>query len=142
MCAPDDRIREAIQYRAARVDCFVAEFIIGTAEGRTRWLLAMTVRARRESWIASRSLSAGAHSRDPLARNDGERPAPSSRHHHLIADDDEFRQIHPPKTRGERDVGGVAAGAHQDAADPGVIVAGGEERTATRRQTNATTLKR
>src|SRR5205809_299436 len=25
-------------------------------------------------WIASRSLSSGAHSRDPLARNDGERP--------------------------------------------------------------------
>src|SRR5260221_9253022 len=90
----------------------------------------MTVRARRESWIASRSLSAGAHSRDPLARNDGERPAPSSRRHHLIADDDEFRQIHPPKARGERDVGGVAAGAHQDAADPGVIVAGGGRGTA------------
>jgi hypothetical protein len=26
---------------------------------------------RKESWIASRSLSSGAHSRDPLARNDG-----------------------------------------------------------------------
>src|SRR5258708_12576591 len=25
------------------MDCFVAEFIIGPAEGRTRWLLAMTV---------------------------------------------------------------------------------------------------
>jgi len=25
-----------------RIDCFVAEFIIGPAEGRTRWLLAMT----------------------------------------------------------------------------------------------------
>jgi hypothetical protein len=25
-------------------DCFVAEFIIGPAEGRTRWLLAMTTR--------------------------------------------------------------------------------------------------
>jgi hypothetical protein len=25
---------------------------------------------REESWIASRSLSSGAHSRDPLARND------------------------------------------------------------------------
>jgi len=24
------------------MDCFVAEFIIGPAEGRTRWLLAMT----------------------------------------------------------------------------------------------------
>ena len=27
---------------------------------------------RKGSWIASRSLSSGAHSRDPLARNDGE----------------------------------------------------------------------
>jgi hypothetical protein len=27
----------------------------------------------RGPWIASRSLSSGAHSRDPLARNDGER---------------------------------------------------------------------
>jgi hypothetical protein len=27
---------------------------------------------RVERWIASRSLSSGAHSRDPLARNDGE----------------------------------------------------------------------
>src|SRR5712671_3246251 len=27
-----------------------------------------------EAWIASRSLSSGAHSRDPLARNDGKRP--------------------------------------------------------------------
>jgi hypothetical protein len=37
---------EAIQTtRAAkqRLDCFVAEFIIGPAKGRTRWLLAMTV---------------------------------------------------------------------------------------------------
>jgi hypothetical protein len=25
-----------------RLDCFVAEFIIGPAKGRTRWLLAMT----------------------------------------------------------------------------------------------------
>jgi hypothetical protein len=24
------------------MDCFVAEFIVGPAEGRTRWLLAMT----------------------------------------------------------------------------------------------------
>jgi hypothetical protein len=35
---------EAKQSRnaAQRLDCFVAEFIIGPAEGRTRWLLAMT----------------------------------------------------------------------------------------------------
>jgi hypothetical protein len=38
-CAPDDRLREAIQ---EKMDCFVAEFIIGPAEGGTRWLLAMT----------------------------------------------------------------------------------------------------
>jgi hypothetical protein len=29
-----------------KLDCFVAEFIIGPAEGRTRWLLAMTKRKR------------------------------------------------------------------------------------------------
>jgi hypothetical protein len=28
--------------RKVRMDCFVAEFIIGPAKGRTRWLLAMT----------------------------------------------------------------------------------------------------
>ena len=50
-CAPDDRLRapdgslrEAGQSDAPRLDCFVAEFIIGPAEGGTRWLLAMTVR--------------------------------------------------------------------------------------------------
>jgi hypothetical protein len=42
-CAPDDRLREAIQCSEVRLDCFVAEFIIGPAKGRTRWLLAMTV---------------------------------------------------------------------------------------------------
>src|SRR5258708_4110176 len=41
-CAPDDRLREAIQKCSKELDCFVAEFIIGPAEGRTRWLLAMT----------------------------------------------------------------------------------------------------
>src|SRR5437868_262154 len=29
-------------------------------------------RSARKQWIASRSLSSGAHSRDPLARNDGD----------------------------------------------------------------------
>jgi hypothetical protein len=29
--------------RMRAVDCFVAEFIIGPAKGRTRWLLAMTM---------------------------------------------------------------------------------------------------
>jgi hypothetical protein len=28
--------------RKSKMDCFVAEFIIGPAKGRTRWLLAMT----------------------------------------------------------------------------------------------------
>src|ERR1700687_5398236 len=46
------------------------------------------------------------------------------RRHHLIADDQEFDQVHPPKTRGQRHVGGVASGGHQDAADPRAIVAG------------------
>ena len=42
-CAPDDRLRKAIHSDPSRgMDCFVAEFIIGPAEGRTRWLLAMT----------------------------------------------------------------------------------------------------
>src|SRR5258707_15899477 len=50
----------------------------------------------------------------------------SLRRHHLVADDEEFHQIHPAKARGQRDVGCVAAGRHQDAADPRVIVAGGE----------------
>ena len=36
---PDDRLREAI-HGAAKLDCFVAEFIIGPDEGGTRWLLA------------------------------------------------------------------------------------------------------
>src|SRR5438270_2653288 len=40
--APDDRLREAIQSRETRLDCFVAEFIIGPAKGGNRWLLAMT----------------------------------------------------------------------------------------------------
>ena len=37
-------VSEAIHSRKRRLDCFVAEFIIGPAEGRTRWLLAMTDR--------------------------------------------------------------------------------------------------
>jgi hypothetical protein len=42
--APDDRLRKAIHSHKESVDCFVAEFIIGPAEGRTRWLFAMTIR--------------------------------------------------------------------------------------------------
>jgi hypothetical protein len=33
----------------------------------------------KEEWIASRSLSSGAHSRDPLARNDENKNAPDRR---------------------------------------------------------------
>ena len=42
-CAPDDRLREAIhRCGEERMDCFVAEFIIGRRFAPTRWLLAMT----------------------------------------------------------------------------------------------------
>jgi hypothetical protein len=34
--------KQSIWPHRERMDCFVAEFIIGPAEGRTRWLLAMT----------------------------------------------------------------------------------------------------
>jgi hypothetical protein len=34
--------KQSILPREERMDFFVAEFIIGPAEGRTRWLLAMT----------------------------------------------------------------------------------------------------
>src|SRR5258705_7185742 len=50
----------------------------------------------------------------------------ASRRHDLIADDEELDQVHPPKTRGQRHVGGIASGAHQDAADPWAVVAGGQ----------------
>jgi len=46
--------KQSILPRKERMDCFAS--------------LAMTAVAL---WIASRSLSSGAHSRDPLARNDG-----------------------------------------------------------------------
>src|ERR1700694_2551555 len=52
--------------------------------------------------------------------------AVGSRRHHLIADDEEFDQVHPAKTRGQRHVGGVAPRGHQDAADPRMIVTGVE----------------
>ena len=50
-CEPCDKVGafanfalgEAIQNNKERLDCFVAEFIIGPARGRTRWLLAMTI---------------------------------------------------------------------------------------------------
>jgi hypothetical protein len=38
--------KQSISPHKERMDCFVAEFIIGPAEGRTRWLLAMTVIGR------------------------------------------------------------------------------------------------
>jgi hypothetical protein len=34
--------KQSMSPREDRMDCFVAEFIIGPAEGGTRWLLAMT----------------------------------------------------------------------------------------------------
>src|ERR1700730_1920576 len=40
---------------------------------------------RMKSWIASRSLSSGAHSRDPLARNDVEGAWPQSNITHRLA---------------------------------------------------------
>ena len=51
---PDDRLREAIQNPGRH--CERSEAIH---------------QAAKKEWIASRSLSSGAHSRDPLARNDG-----------------------------------------------------------------------
>jgi hypothetical protein len=36
--------RQSILSLRGKMDCFVAEFIIGPAEGRTRWLLAMTAK--------------------------------------------------------------------------------------------------
>jgi len=38
--------KQSISPRNERMDCFVAEFIIGPAEGRTRWLIAMTLPER------------------------------------------------------------------------------------------------
>ena len=55
------------------MDCF-AEPVIGRRFAPTRWL-AMTAGAL----DCSRSLSSGAHSRDPLARNDVEAAAPYMR---------------------------------------------------------------
>jgi hypothetical protein len=38
--------KQSIKPSKDRMDCFVAEFIIGPAEGRTRWLLAMTTNTK------------------------------------------------------------------------------------------------
>jgi hypothetical protein len=45
---------EAKQSRAAydALDCFVAEPVIGLAEGETRWLLAMTIKFNSSSFSA------------------------------------------------------------------------------------------
>src|ERR1700688_1303025 len=40
---------------------------------------------RGDRWIASRSLSSGAHSRDPLARNDAESVSPPPRRSSLVS---------------------------------------------------------
>jgi hypothetical protein len=41
----------------------------------------MAPQPQEEKWIASRSLSSGAHSRDPLARNDGITRIGAKSHH-------------------------------------------------------------
>ena len=41
------------------MDCFVAEFIIGPAEGGTRWLLAMTNNNYRVAFAASNARQNG-----------------------------------------------------------------------------------
>src|ERR1700750_154183 len=66
----------------------------------------------KESWIAS-SLVLLAMTEEA-----------ASRRHDFITDDDELEQIHPPENRGQRQVGGVAAGPHQDAADTRLVVTG------------------
>jgi hypothetical protein len=38
--------KQSIAPQKERMDCFVAEFIIGPTEGGTRWLLAMTTCSR------------------------------------------------------------------------------------------------
>jgi hypothetical protein len=39
--------KQSIAPQQASVDCFVAEFVVGPAEGGTRWLLAIMKRKRR-----------------------------------------------------------------------------------------------
>jgi hypothetical protein len=46
---PSLRAKRSNPASKERMDCFVAEFIIGPAEGRTRWLLAMTDEIREEN---------------------------------------------------------------------------------------------
>src|SRR5581483_11571785 len=43
---------------------------------------------------------------------------------HLIRYHHELLQLHPPEARGQRDIGGIAAGGHQDAADARHVVTG------------------
>src|SRR5450759_5588074 len=53
--------------RIARRECEVISAVIARSEATKQSRLSTSLR---QSWIASRSLSSGAHSRDPLARND------------------------------------------------------------------------
>jgi hypothetical protein len=69
---PDDRLREAIQLSAEKMDCFVAEFIIGPAEGRTRWLLATT---DTEVQDAARRASSSSRASNDFAESVGSRVA-------------------------------------------------------------------
>src|SRR6266436_9302537 len=66
-----DSAKQSIE-RQERLDCFVAEFIIGPAEGGTRWLLAMTIRtgsANGESSDSSRDLRRSMPVRKSLFRD-------------------------------------------------------------------------
>jgi hypothetical protein len=64
---PDDRLRRAIQYSEAPVIESRSRSVLDTPLSRSMTVL----NGAAARWIVSRSLSSGAHSRDPLAsRND------------------------------------------------------------------------
>src|SRR5258708_15345379 len=84
-CEPtgrDDRLREAIhcwhrKYR--RVDCFVAEFIIGPPEGGTPLLLAMTSNFKCDSPFPRGEAPQGFQKTvAPINRRRKERPVPAA----------------------------------------------------------------
>jgi hypothetical protein len=57
--------KQSIAPRNGRMDCFVAEFIIGPAEGGTRWLLAMTAVAVWKRNLSTSSRRTPGERRDP-----------------------------------------------------------------------------
>src|SRR5947208_10582709 len=61
--------KQSIGLRKERMDCFAAEFIIGPAEGGTRWLLAMTEGAR--LWIVVSAVMAPPPAGPLIHRPDG-----------------------------------------------------------------------